>query len=50
MKRDGDEVKLNEEEASGGSKENVVRYVLAASLVLAVIAMTAIWMTGAATR
>ncbi len=49
MKRDGDDIQLNEEEASGGSKEHVVRYVLAASLLLAIIALTAVWMTGAAT-
>lgn len=44
MKRIGDEIHLNETEASGGSKEGVVRWVLGISLALAIIAMSAVWM------
>ncbi len=43
MERHGDEVEVEEEEASAGTKRHNVRYVLAASLLLAVIAMSAVW-------
>ncbi len=43
MKRIGDEVHLSETEASGGSKEGVVRWVLGISLTLAIVAMSAVW-------
>lgn len=33
----------SEEEASGASKENVVRWVLGVSLLLVVVAMSAVW-------
>ena len=46
----GEEIQVTETEASGGVKTGVMRYVLAASLLLAIIAMTIIWITGAATR
>ena len=49
MRMEGEEIHVTEEEASGGSQPHIVRYVLAASLLLAIIAMSAIWMTGAAT-
>jgi len=48
MRMEGEEIHVTEEEASGGSQPHIVRYVLAASLLLAVIAMSAIWITGAA--
>jgi hypothetical protein len=45
---EGEEVHVTEEEASGGSQPHIVRYVLAASLLLAVLSLSAIWITGAA--
>ncbi|MCJ2179735.1 hypothetical protein [Novosphingobium album (ex Hu et al. 2023)] len=43
MQRIGDEVHLDGDEARGGSTPHIVRYVLAVSLALAVLAMSAIW-------
>ncbi|EIZ78890.1 hypothetical protein WSK_2433 [Novosphingobium sp. Rr 2-17] len=43
MHRDGDEVHLQEDEARGGSTPNIVRYVLVVSLILAVLALSAVW-------
>jgi hypothetical protein len=48
MEQHGDEVHITQEEASGGSKPNIVRYVLGISLALAIGAMSAIWIFGAA--
>lgn len=42
-----DEIHVSTEEARSGSTPNIVRYVLAISLLLAIIALSAIWMTGA---
>lgn len=50
MRMEGEEIHVTEEEASGGSQPHIVRYILAASLLLAIIAMSVIWITGAATR
>jgi hypothetical protein len=50
MHSDGDEIHVSEEEASGGSKEGVVRWVLVVGLLIAVVALSAIWITGAAFR
>jgi hypothetical protein len=47
MKRNGDQVELNAEEASGGTRPNIVRYMLAISLLLAILALSAVWITGA---
>jgi hypothetical protein len=47
MDRRGDEVHTSETEASGGSKEGVVRWVLIVGLVLAAGFLTIIWVTGA---
>ncbi|CDO35752.1 MULTISPECIES: hypothetical protein [Novosphingobium] len=47
MQRIGDEVHLDTEEARGGSTPHIVRYVLLASLALAILAMSAIWITRA---
>ena len=47
MRTEGEEVHLSTEEASGGSKEGVVRKVLAIGLVLAILALSLIWITGA---
>lgn len=43
MERHGDEVHLNEEEATAASKPHVVRWVLGVSLLLVVIAMSLVW-------
>lgn len=48
MHKDGDNIDVTEVEASGGVKNVGVRYVLAISLVLAIIVLSAMWMTGAA--
>ncbi|MEC9067971.1 hypothetical protein [Pelagerythrobacter marinus] len=50
MERRGDEVHMNETEASGGSKEGVVRWVLIVGTFLAIAALTVIWVTGALTQ
>ena len=50
MERDGDEVHVTETEASGGSKPDVVRYVLGISLLLVVVLMSVIWIIGSTTR
>ena len=47
MERHGEEVHVNTEDARGGSTPNIVRYVLVISLLLAIVALSAIWMTGA---
>ena len=49
MERDGDEVHLSEQEASGGVQPHIVRWVLGISLVLAVALLSAIWIIGAIT-
>ncbi|APG61681.1 hypothetical protein LPB140_01215 [Sphingorhabdus lutea] len=43
LKKDGDKIEVDEEEASGGVKEHGVRYVLAISLVLVVIVLSLSW-------
>ena len=49
MERQGPEVHITTDEARGGQGLNVVRWVLAISLLLAIVALSAIWITGAAT-
>lgn len=49
MERQGDEVHIETDEARGASTPHIVRYVLAISLLLAIGALTLIWVTGAAT-
>ena len=49
MERQGEEVHIETNEARGGSTPHIVRYVLVISLVLAIGALTLIWITGAAT-
>ncbi len=49
MIRHGEEVEMSGEEASGGQKRGIVRYVLLISMGLAILALSIIWMTGAAT-
>jgi hypothetical protein len=48
MEKIGDEVHLNTQEARGGDTPHIVRYVLLISLVLAILALSVIWITGAA--
>ncbi|GAA0272966.1 hypothetical protein GCM10009127_11730 [Alteraurantiacibacter aestuarii] len=43
MKRQGNEVRIETNEARGGSTPHVVRWVLAASMTLAVIGLSAVW-------
>ena len=43
MENRGGEIHVDEQEASGGRKTNVMRYVLGISLFLIVIAMSAVW-------
>jgi hypothetical protein len=50
MERQGDEVHIETDEARGGSTPHIVRYVLVISLVLAVAALSLIWITGAVSR
>lgn len=47
MERHGKEVHIETDEARGGSTPNVVRYVLAIGLFLAIAALSLIWITGA---
>ena len=49
MERRGEEIHLEAEEARSGETSNVVRYVLSIALVLAILALSIIWITGAAT-
>jgi hypothetical protein len=48
MQRDGDEIQVSTEEASGGSTPHIVRYILGISLVLVIVALSLIWIIGAA--
>ena len=50
MEKRGEEIHASETEASGGSKEGVVRWVLLIGLVLAIGFLTIIWVTGAAVQ
>jgi hypothetical protein len=50
MERQGEEVHVTTNEARGGSTPHILRYMLMISLVLAIVAMSAIWITGALTR
>lgn len=50
MHKDGDHIDVTEEEASGGIKNQGVRYVLAISLGLAIMVLSAMWMFGAVTN
>ncbi len=47
MFRKGDEVHVTTEEARAGTTNVGMRYVLAISLTLAIVALSAIWITGA---
>lgn len=47
MHREDDEIHVDDIEASAGSKEGVVRWVLGIGLVLAIATLSFIWITGA---
>lgn len=47
MQRIGEEVHVDTDEARAGSTPHIVRYVLLISLALAIIAMSAVWITRA---
>lgn len=49
MHKQGDEVHIDETEVSGGSKEGVVRWVLAGGLVLAILLLSITWIVPALT-
>lgn len=49
MQRQGDEVHSEVDEARAGSTPNIVRWVLAISLLAAILLLSAIWIFGAAT-
>jgi len=46
MERHGEEVEVSPREATSGAKLGIMRWVLGISLFLAIILLTAIWMTG----
>ena len=50
MHKEGDEIHIDEQEASGGSKEGVVRWILAGGLILAVLLMSIVWIIPAMTQ
>ena len=50
MHKDEREIHVSEEEASGGRKEGVVRWVLVIGTLLAIALLSVIWITGAATQ
>jgi len=47
MERQGDEIHIRDDEVRAGSTPHIVRYILGISLILAVAALSAIWITGA---
>ena len=47
MQSNGNEVHVEEDAARAGSTPHVVRYILLISLALAIVALSAIWITGA---
>jgi len=49
MERRGEEIHLETEEARSGETSNVVRYVLMIALALAIVTLSIVWITGAAT-
>jgi len=50
MHMEGDEIHVSDTEASGGSKEGVVRWVLGVSLLAAIIVMSLMWIVPALTE
>lgn len=50
MKKLGEEVHVDVDEARAGATLHVMRYVLAASLLLAIVALSTVWITGAVSQ
>lgn len=50
MEDRGGEIHITTDEARGGSTPHIVRWVLGISMLAAIILLSAVWMTGAATR
>lgn len=50
MERQGDELHVTEEEASGGTQPHIVRYVLGVSLLLVTALLSLVWIIGSITR
>lgn len=50
MKRNGDEVHVETDDARGGESTGVMRWVLGISLLAAIVLLSAIWMFGAWTQ
>ena len=49
MHKEGDEVHVDDVEASGGRKDGVVRWILGISLFLALVVMSMVWIIPALT-
>jgi hypothetical protein len=49
METHGNEIHVDSDEARSGSTPHIVRYVLGISLALAIVALSAIWITGSVT-
>ena len=47
MEQHGDEIHFETDEARGGATTNVMRWVLGVSVLLAIVLLSAIWITGA---
>ena len=50
MHKQGDEVHIDGVEATGASREGVVRWVLIGGTLLAIVLLSVIWITGALTQ
>lgn len=50
MERQGDELHVTEEEASGGTQPHIVRYILGISLLLVTALLSLVWIVGSVTH
>ncbi len=50
MHKQGDEIHVNDTEASGGNKTGHVRWILVIGTLLAIVLLSIVWITGAATQ
>jgi len=50
MERQGDELHVTEEEASGGTQPHIVRYILGISLLLVTALLSLVWIIGSITH
>lgn len=48
MHKEGDEIHIDTEEASGGHSSGVVRWVLLIGTLIAIVLMSIVWISGAA--